>query len=96
MVDCDTAALALVSSGDLDGLRLRLKALSASSGAALAQPPDAADDDAGDDANPAVDALTSQGIEIANDLLRRGLPHLERAAAAEAAAQRWPPMPTAC
>ena len=70
----------LLQSGDVDSLRLHLRSTLDASSNTIHPPPDDGDDD-DDDSNPAVEALASKGIAIADDLLRRGLPHLERAAA---------------
>ena len=70
----------LLQSGDVDSLRLHLRSTLDASSNNIHPPPDDGDDDE-DDSNPAVEALASKGIAIADDLLRRGLPHLERAAA---------------
>ena len=83
------AGLSLLASGDVDALRLHLKHMTRVPPAAGALGPSSsssAKDDA--PADPATEALATKGILIADDILKRGLPHLERAAAAEAAAQQ--------
>ena len=74
----DTAA-ALLASGDVDALRLHLQSLNRGAPAGAGGP-----SDQGGGVEPAAEALAERGIMIADDILRRGLPHLERAAAAEA------------
>lgn len=62
---------------DVDALRLHLRQ--------LAEPSRCSSTD-GDEEDPAVELLAKQANRIADSLLARGLPHLERAVAAEAAA----------
>lgn len=71
-----------LASGDVDALRLHLQSLTAppirgSGGAATLF------DEGDGTVNPAAEALVSRGLTIADDILKRGLPHLEAAAAAE-------------
>lgn len=92
MTALDPSIAALLASSDVDAMRQRLQAL-----AAPAAPLDE-DDDEDDSAPDPVAALTERAAGIADHLLKLGLPHLEReAAAADAAtastpAAQWPLM----
>lgn len=78
----DDAFRATLLGGDTDALRLHLKQLAVGASAAPAH----ADDQDDDAPHAAVNSLVEKAGVIADDLLARGLPHLEREAAAAAAA----------
>lgn len=67
----------LLAAADVDAMRLHLRQLSARDNASA----DIASIEE-DEQNPVVEALAGKAVTIADDILRRGLPHLERAAEA--------------
>ena len=86
------ALQAVLAAGDTDALRMQLKqqlsveaAAAASSSAQGEQEADEDDDDAQQLPNPAAHLIDRAGA-VADELLKQGLPHLERAHAAATAA----------
>lgn len=88
MSTMEEAALSALAAGDTDALRLHLQRLSSAAAPPVSLATDGACDNTDQcgptDANPATDVLVDKAVTIADSLLRAGLPHLEREAAAAA------------